>query len=166
MYANRLKPCVLWTAVAIAFTHDVVAAPIGLEDFSGNETVETFDTFPSSLAAATPQTVNGITFQSQGFGAGATGMFKSSQTVHTDLFLNIEGTSGSPVYSDFTLSDFTITFSTPVRRAGLLLSTIPTTSWRVSAQVLADMGPGVGRVPAMNGAAHFQKMKERRNVDS
>jgi hypothetical protein len=31
--------------------------------------------------------------------------------------------------------------------------------------VLADMGPGVGRVPAMNGAAHFQKMKDRRNVD-
>ncbi len=29
--------------------------------------------------------------------------------------------------------------------------------------LLADMGPGVGRVPAMNGAAHFQKMKDRRD---
>ena len=28
--------------------------------------------------------------------------------------------------------------------------------------VLADMGPGEGRVPAMNGAAHFQKMIDRR----
>ena len=37
-------------------------------------------------------------------------------------------------------------------------------SFRVEAgfPVLADMGPGVGRVPAMNGAAHFQKMKDRR----
>jgi len=28
--------------------------------------------------------------------------------------------------------------------------------------VLADMGPGEGRVPAMNGARHFQKMIDRR----
>ena len=37
-------------------------------------------------------------------------------------------------------------------------------SFRVEAgfPVLSDMGPGVGRVPAMNGAAHFQKMKDRR----
>ncbi len=28
--------------------------------------------------------------------------------------------------------------------------------------VLADMGPGEGRVPAMNGAQHFQKMIDRR----
>ena len=28
--------------------------------------------------------------------------------------------------------------------------------------VLPDMGPGVGRVPEMNGAAHFKKMIERR----
>ncbi len=37
-------------------------------------------------------------------------------------------------------------------------------SFRVEAgfPLLADMGPGVGRVPAMNGAAHFQKMKDRR----
>lgn len=28
--------------------------------------------------------------------------------------------------------------------------------------VLGDMGPGEGRVPAMNGAAHFQKMIDRR----
>ena len=39
-----------------------------------------------------------------------------------------------------------------------------TFSFRVEAgfPLLADMGPGVGRVPAMNGAAHFQKMKDRR----
>ena len=37
-------------------------------------------------------------------------------------------------------------------------------SFRVEAgfPLLADMGPGVGRVPAMNGAAHFKKMKDRR----
>lgn len=37
-------------------------------------------------------------------------------------------------------------------------------SFRVEAgfPVLADMGPGAGRVPAMNGAAHFQKMTDRR----
>ena len=29
--------------------------------------------------------------------------------------------------------------------------------------VLGDMGPGEGRVPAMNGAAHFQKMIDRRS---
>jgi hypothetical protein len=28
--------------------------------------------------------------------------------------------------------------------------------------VLPDMGPGEGRVPAMNGAAHFKKMVDRR----
>ena len=28
--------------------------------------------------------------------------------------------------------------------------------------VLGDMGPGVGRVPAMNGARHFQKLIDRR----
>ncbi len=37
-------------------------------------------------------------------------------------------------------------------------------SFRVEAgfPVLSDMGPGEGRVPAMNGAAHFQKMRDRR----
>jgi hypothetical protein len=37
-------------------------------------------------------------------------------------------------------------------------------SFRVEAgfPVLGDMGPGEGRVPAMNGAAHFQKMIDRR----
>ncbi len=37
-------------------------------------------------------------------------------------------------------------------------------SFRVEAgfPVLGDMGPGVGRVPAMNGAAHFQRMIDRR----
>lgn len=37
-------------------------------------------------------------------------------------------------------------------------------SFRVEAgfPMLGDMGPGEGRVPAMNGAAHFQKMIERR----
>ena len=37
-------------------------------------------------------------------------------------------------------------------------------SFRVEAgfPVLADMGPGEGRVPAMNGAAHFKKMTDRR----
>ncbi len=39
-------------------------------------------------------------------------------------------------------------------------------SFRVEAgfPVLADMGPGEGRVPAMNGAKHFQKMKDRRKA--
>ena len=38
-------------------------------------------------------------------------------------------------------------------------------SFRVEAgfPVLGDMGPGEGRVPAMNGAAHFQKMIDRRS---
>jgi hypothetical protein len=37
-------------------------------------------------------------------------------------------------------------------------------SFRVEASfpVLGDMGPGEGRVPAMNGVAHFQKMIDRR----
>lgn len=37
-------------------------------------------------------------------------------------------------------------------------------SFRIEAgfPVLGDMGPGEGRVPAMNGAAHFQKMIDRR----
>jgi len=37
-------------------------------------------------------------------------------------------------------------------------------SFRVEAgfPVLGDMGPGDGRVPAMNGAAHFQKMINHR----
>lgn len=37
-------------------------------------------------------------------------------------------------------------------------------SFRVEAgfPVLGDLGPGEGRVPAMNGAAHFQKMIDRR----
>jgi hypothetical protein len=40
-------------------------------------------------------------------------------------------------------------------------------SFRVEAgfPVLGDMGPGEGRVPAMNGAAHFQKMIDRRASD-
>ena len=39
-------------------------------------------------------------------------------------------------------------------------------SFRVEAgfPVLGDMGPGEGRVPAMNGAAHFQKMIDRRRA--
>ena len=32
--------------------------------------------------------------------------------------------------------------------------------------VLGDMGPGEGRVPAMNGAAHFKKMLDRRTSKS
>ncbi len=38
-------------------------------------------------------------------------------------------------------------------------------SFRIEAgfPVLGDMGPGEGRVPAMNGAAHFQKMIDRRS---
>ena len=37
-------------------------------------------------------------------------------------------------------------------------------SFRVEAgfPVLGDMGPGVGRVPAMNNAQHFQKLTDRR----
>ncbi|MGI9597150.1 MAG: protein-disulfide reductase DsbD domain-containing protein, partial [Acidimicrobiales bacterium] len=40
-------------------------------------------------------------------------------------------------------------------------------SFRVEAAfpVLGDMGPGEGRVPAMNGAAHFQRMIDRRSGD-
>ena len=30
--------------------------------------------------------------------------------------------------------------------------------------VLGDMGPGEGRVPAMNGAAHFKEMMTRRQT--
>ncbi|WP_420444651.1 protein-disulfide reductase DsbD domain-containing protein [Candidatus Poriferisodalis sp.] len=39
-------------------------------------------------------------------------------------------------------------------------------SFRVDAgfPVLGDMGPGVGRVPAMNGAQHFQRLIDRRAV--
>ncbi len=119
-------------AVAIVCS-EAFAAPIGLLDFSGNEALETFDTFPSAIPAATPQTVNGLTFQSQGSGGGASGMFRIDSVFHSNLFLNIAGTSGAPVFQDnFTLSDFTIAFSTPVRRVGILLSTGPATSWRVS----------------------------------
>ena len=32
--------------------------------------------------------------------------------------------------------------------------------------VMADMGPGEGRVPSMNGAQHFKKMTERRQTSS
>lgn len=32
--------------------------------------------------------------------------------------------------------------------------------------VMADMGPGEGRVPSMNGATHFKKMTERRKTES
>ena len=41
-------------------------------------------------------------------------------------------------------------------------------SFRVEAgfPVLGDMGPGEGRVPAMNGAKHFQKMIDRRKESS
>lgn len=41
-------------------------------------------------------------------------------------------------------------------------------SFRVEAgfPVLGDMGPGVGRVPAMNGAQHFQRLIDRRSVPS
>ena len=41
-------------------------------------------------------------------------------------------------------------------------------SFRVEAgfPVLGDMGPGEGRVPAMNGAAHFQRMVDRRRPPS
>ena len=40
-------------------------------------------------------------------------------------------------------------------------------SFRVEAgfPVLGDMGPGVGRVPAMNGAQHFQRLIDRRASD-
>lgn len=40
-------------------------------------------------------------------------------------------------------------------------------SFRVEAgfPVLGDMGPGVGRVPAMNGAQHFQRLIDRRVAD-
>ena len=40
-------------------------------------------------------------------------------------------------------------------------------SFRVPAEftVMADMGPGEGRVPSMNGAAHFQKMMARRQTE-
>lgn len=40
-------------------------------------------------------------------------------------------------------------------------------SFRVEAgfPVLGDMGPGVGRVPAMNGAQHFQRLIDRRAAD-
>lgn len=32
--------------------------------------------------------------------------------------------------------------------------------------VMADMGPGEGRVPSMNGATHFKKMTDRRKTES
>jgi hypothetical protein len=39
-------------------------------------------------------------------------------------------------------------------------------SFRVPAEfsVMGDMGPGEGRVPAMNGAAHFKEMMTRRQT--
>jgi len=41
-------------------------------------------------------------------------------------------------------------------------------SFRVPAAftVMADMGPGEGRVPSMNGATHFKKMTDRRKTES
>ena len=43
-----------------------------------------------------------------------------------------------------------------------------TFSFRVPAAftVMADMGPGEGRVPSMNGATHFKKMMDRRKTGS
>ena len=39
-------------------------------------------------------------------------------------------------------------------------------SFRVPAAftVMADMGPGEGRVPSMNGASHFQELTARRQT--
>lgn len=109
--------------------------PIEINDFSGNEIIETFDSgFPSGFGAVTPFTLNGLTFNNSGSGNGSPGMFLATLPVHTDRFANIPGTSGGPVYADnWTVTSLEIGFSDPVNRAGLLLTNGPQTSYRFSA---------------------------------
>jgi hypothetical protein len=116
------------------------AVPIGISDFSGSESVETYSTgYPAGTNGATPYTINGITYQTLGSGGGASGMFLATTSVHADIFANIPGTSGAPVYSDnWTLTSLRISFSEPVRRVGLLLGTGVITTYRMSAFTNSD----------------------------
>lgn len=106
------------------------AQGIEIEDFSGNETVITFD--PGFPCQTEPYVHMGVTFDENGGGSGGPGF---CATVNWGGFFdNIPGASLGTGFHDL-WGDSLIIIKLPPgqRRAGALFSTSPTTTWTMTA---------------------------------
>jgi hypothetical protein len=123
----RLLPRCL-PALALLTSPATSAAIIGIDDFSGNETLETFDSVDVSMGGVPITTLNGVTYTSLHGGP----LFVTPG--HSNRFNNIPGASLDPALEDrVPNSNIAIDFSTAVNRVGLLLSSGTRTTWALSA---------------------------------
>jgi len=99
------------------------AVPITIADFSGSETVETFDDLVALDPISNPFTLNGNTYTSlDSFLVQAAG----------ELFFNIAGASLGTTVNSSGAGVFDIDFSAPANRAGLLLSSATLLDWDIT----------------------------------
>jgi hypothetical protein len=149
--------CLGLSALALCASQTLQAAVITLDDFSGNETVETFDAIDVSAGPVPLTILNGVTYTNLACvppeNCEPDPLFVSGG--HSSRFDNIPGASLDPAGEDtVATSDFTIEFSTAVNRAGLLLSAGALTTWTLSAQDdnETELGAVEVSMPAANEA--------------
>ncbi|ODS32896.1 MAG: PEP-CTERM motif protein [Candidatus Scalindua rubra] len=114
--------------MVFGFTVSAHAVPIGIGDFSGSETVETFS--PGFAASTSPVIHNGVTYSS----LGSDSSLISAENNWGGFFSNIPGASQDIAFNDnVAQSLIRIDFSMPVNRVGMLLSTNLVTTWTLTA---------------------------------
>ncbi len=112
------------TLISACLTQTTSATVIGLNDFSGTETVETFG---QSFQVGTPLLLNGVTYSS-----ATTSMIV--RTNRSSFFNNIpEASLGGSLEDNAGQSNIAITFSETVNRFGMFLSAGGTSNWLLSA---------------------------------
>ncbi|MGD8854296.1 MAG: VPLPA-CTERM sorting domain-containing protein [Gammaproteobacteria bacterium] len=126
---HLLSPLVAVLPVfAALLSPSAAAAVINIDDFSGNETLETFDSVDVSRGRVLVTTLNGVTYSNLGGGP----LYVSPG--HSNRFSNVPAASLDPALEDnMPDSNIAIDFSTRVNRVGLLLSSGTRTTWTVSA---------------------------------
>lgn len=156
----HLFGAILAAAGVYSVSQTVQGAIITLGDFSGHETVETYDSVDISMGPAPLTSLNGVTYTSLAGGV------LSVSAGHASRFDNIPDASGDPAVEDSVGgSDIAIDFSEPVNRVGLLLSAGAITKWTVSAldNNLVSLGAVEIMMPA-NSDAVFAGLAFTQNI--
>ena len=99
--------------ILVSCTSQLAAAPIGINDFSGGETVVDFGNPSADIILNSPTTIGGVTFTANAgsfFANEASGSFSS-------LFVNVPGASLQGTLRDAAnTSDFVVSFPTTAHR--------------------------------------------------
>ncbi len=120
-------------ALILALTTTTLAAQaqlIDIQDFSGNETVESFD--PGFTGQTGTVSYNGFTLEDRGSGTGIQVLRASMDW--SEYFTNLPGVSlGRALNDNYGITDLKISLSNPVGRIGVLISTGVCVNYRLTA---------------------------------